>query len=117
MPQPTLSVQESMPRDGHALLVGRAWLPSEDGPAVIGVRDAEAVDLTRAYPTVSHLLNVAKPAEIRSAIRQAPSLGRLDGLVANSVEGARRWRPWGSAPVWASTRNRSGTIPSPSWSL
>ena len=79
MPQPTLSVQESMPRDGHALLVGRAWLPSDDGPAVIGVRGAEAVDLTRAYPTSSHLLNVAKPADIRSAIRQAPPLGRLDG--------------------------------------
>src|SRR5437899_10692501 len=99
MPQLTLSVQESMPRDGHALLVGRAWLPSDDGPAVIGVRGAEAVNLTRAYPTASHLLNVAKPEEISSAIRQAPPLGRLDALVANSVEGARdRSRPWLLAP-------------------
>jgi len=99
MPQLTLSVQESMPRDGHALLVGRAWLPSDDGPAVIGVRDAEAVNLTRAYPTASHLLNVAKPEEISSAIRQAPPLGRLDALVANSVEGARdRAKPWLLAP-------------------
>jgi len=99
MPQLTLSVQESMPRDGHALLVGRAWLPSDDGPAVIGVRGAEAVNLTRAYPTASHLLNVAKPEEISSAIRQAPPLGRLDALVANSVEGARdRAKPWLLAP-------------------
>src|SRR5215510_13911608 len=99
MPQLTLSAQESMPRDGHALLVGRAWLPSEDGPAVIGVRGNEAVDLTRGYPTVSHLLNVAKPAEMRSAIRQAPPLGRLDALFANSVEGARdRSKPWLLAP-------------------
>src|SRR5262245_55068971 len=99
MPQLTLSAQESMPRDGHALLVGRAWLPSEDGPAVIGVRDTEAVDLTRGYPTVSHLLNVAKPGETRSAIRQAPPLGRLDALFANSVEGARdRGKPWLLAP-------------------
>src|SRR5215510_1386460 len=99
MPQLTLSAQESMPRDGHALLVGRAWLPSEDGPAVIGVRGNEAVDLTRGYPTVSHLLNVAKPAEMRSAIRQAPPLGRLDALLANSVERSRdRSRPWLLAP-------------------
>src|SRR5262249_47240543 len=99
MPQLTLSVQESMPRDGHALLVGRAWLPADDGPAVIGVRDAELVGLTRAYPTVSHLLNVAKAAEIRSAIRQARTLVRLDVLVANSVEGARdRAKPWLLAP-------------------
>src|SRR5262245_7514362 len=95
MPQLTLSVQESMPRGGHALLVGRAWLPSDDGTAAIGVRGAEAVDLTHAYPTVSHLLNVAKPADIRSAIAKAPALGRLDALVANSVEGARdRAKPW-----------------------
>ncbi len=99
MPQMTLSVQESVPRDGNALLVGRAWLPSEEGPAVIGVRGEEAVDLTRTSPTVSHLLNAAKPADIRAAIRQAPTLGRLDALVTNSVEGARdRAKPWLLAP-------------------
>jgi fumarylacetoacetate (FAA) hydrolase family protein len=99
MPQVTLSVQESLPQDGDALLVGRAWLPSEEGPAVIGVRGADAVDVTRTYATVSHLLNVARPAEIRSAIRQAPSVGRLDALVTNSVEGARdAAKPWLLAP-------------------
>jgi fumarylacetoacetate (FAA) hydrolase family protein len=99
MPQVTLSVQESVPSAGDALLIGRAWLPSEDGPAVIGVRGTEVVDLTRTYATVSHLLNVAKPADIRSAIRQAPTLARLDALVANSVEGARdRAKPWLLAP-------------------
>src|SRR2546428_10619399 len=99
MPQLTLAVQESMPRDVIAMLVGRAWWPSDDGPAVVGVGGAEPVNLTRAYPTASHLLNVAKPEEISSAIRQAPPLGRLDALVANSVEGARdSSRPWLLAP-------------------
>ena len=108
----TLSVQDSLPRDDHALLVGRAWLPSDDGPAVIGVRGAEAVDLTRAYLTVSHLLNVAKPADVRSAIRQAPALGRLDVLVANSVEGARdRTKPWLLAPCDLQAVKASG-VPS-----
>jgi fumarylacetoacetate (FAA) hydrolase family protein len=100
MPQLKLSVQDSVPRNtGDAVLVGRAWLPSEDGPAVIGVRDGDAVDLTRAYPTVSHLLNVAKPADVRSAIRQAPALARLEALIGNSVEGARDTAsPWLLAP-------------------
>ena len=100
MPQVTLSVQECLPRRAaEAVLVGRAWVPAEEGPSVIGVRGDEAVDLTRAYPTVSHLLNVAKPADVRSAIRQAPSLARLDALIGNSVEGARdTGKPWLLAP-------------------
>jgi fumarylacetoacetate (FAA) hydrolase family protein len=81
------------------LLVGRAWVAAEDGPSVIGVRGGEAVDLTRSYPTVSHLLNVAKPADVRAAIRTAPSLGSLEVIVANSVEGARdAATPWLLAP-------------------
>jgi fumarylacetoacetate (FAA) hydrolase family protein len=90
MPPLKLSVQECLPRNAaEAVLIGRAWLPSEQGPAVIAVRGDEAVDLTRSYPTVSHLLNVAKPADVRSAIGQAPPLARLEALVGNSVEGAR----------------------------
>src|SRR5688572_26665708 len=100
MPPLKLSVQDCLPRSaGEAVLVGRAWLPSEQGPAVIGVRGDEAVDLTRSYPTVSHLLNVAKPADVRAAIGKAPALARLDVLVGNSVEGARNAAtPWLLAP-------------------
>ena len=95
-----LSAPECLPKDqAGALLVGRAWVPAEGGPSVIGVRGAEAVDLTRSYPTVSHLLNVAKPADVRAAIARAPSLATLDALVANSVEGQRDpARPWLLAP-------------------
>ena len=95
-----LSVKDCLPRSaGEAVLVGRAWLPSEQGPAVIGVRGDEAVDLTRSYPTVSHLLNIATPADVRTAIGKAPALARLDTLVGNSVEGARNpATPWLLAP-------------------
>ena len=93
------SARDCLPRDRAALLVGRAWAPSEDGPCVIALRGEDAVDLTRAYPTVSHLLNVAKPADVRAAIERAPSLGRLDEIVANSAEGHRdASRPWLLAP-------------------
>jgi len=95
-----LSARDCLPADtAAALLVGRAWTPSDDGPSVIGVRGADAVDLTRAYPTVSRLLNVAKPSDVRAAIAHAPVLGPIEDIVANSVEGRRDpSRPWMLAP-------------------
>ncbi len=94
-----LSAARCVPRDTTALLIGRAWMPAEDGPSVIAVRGDEAVDLTRTYPTVSHLVNVATPAELRGAIKRAPVVASMETLVANSVEGARdAARPWLLAP-------------------
>jgi fumarylacetoacetate (FAA) hydrolase family protein len=95
-----LTARECLPADAcEALLVGRVWQPAEDGPSVVAVRGDEAVDLTRTWPTVSHLLNAARPAEVRGAIRTAPRLGRLEDIVANSVEGHRDpSRPWLLAP-------------------
>jgi fumarylacetoacetate (FAA) hydrolase family protein len=95
-----LSARDCLPRDASgALLIGRAWVPADDGPSVIGVRGDDAVDLTSAYPTVSQLLNVARPAAVRAAIGTAPRLAGLEALVANSVEGRRDpSRPWLLAP-------------------
>lgn len=98
--RPRLSAAACLPRDaGRALLIGRAWVPADEGPSVIAVRGDDAVDLTRAYPTVSHLLNAAKPADVRAAIQGASPLARLDDVVANSTEGRRDpSRPWLLAP-------------------
>jgi fumarylacetoacetate (FAA) hydrolase family protein len=95
-----LSARECLPEAaGGALLVGRAWAPEAGGPCVIGVRGESIVDLTARYPTTSHLLNTAKPAEVRAALGAAPELGRTDAIVANSVEGQRDpARPWLLAP-------------------
>lgn len=95
-----LSARECLPADaGDALLVGRAWVPRDGGPCVIGVRGADAVDLTRSCPTVSHLLNISSPGEVRAAIRAAPVLASVAEIVANSAEGHRDpARPWLLAP-------------------
>src|SRR5262249_52540035 len=94
-----LSAAECLPRAGPALLSGRVGPPAETGPCVVGVRGEEAVDLTRAYPTVSQLLNVTKPQDLRAAIKGAPAIGRLDDIVANSREGERvSSQPWFLAP-------------------
>ena len=106
----TLSASECLPTDGdRALLVGRAWIPADDGPSVIGVRGEEALDLTRWHPTVSQLLNAAKAADVRAAMRTAPSLGPIADIVANSVEGRRNpGKPWLLAPCDLQTVKASG---------
>jgi fumarylacetoacetate (FAA) hydrolase family protein len=100
-PAPALTARDCLPRDAaDALLVGRAWVPAQDGPCVVAVRGDEVVDLTRAYATTSHLLNVATPAEVRAAMRAAPALGSLGALAANSVEATRdAAQPWLLAPA------------------
>jgi fumarylacetoacetate (FAA) hydrolase family protein len=100
-PAPPLTARDCLPRDAdRALLVGRAWSPAEAGPCVVAVRDDEVVDLTRVYPTTSHLLNVARPAEVRAAMKGAPRLGMLEALASNSVEGARdAAKAWLLAPA------------------
>ena len=85
-----LSADVCVPRDAReALLIGRAWTVRDGGPSVIAVRGQEAVDLTRVYPTVSQLLNVAKPAELRQAIKQAPR-GRPGGPCREQCRGTPR---------------------------
>jgi fumarylacetoacetate (FAA) hydrolase family protein len=94
-----LSARDCVPGDPNALLIGRAWVPAEGGPSVIAVRGGQAVDLTRTYPTTSHLLNTAHPADVRAAIREAPAVGLLAEIVANSTEGQRDpAKPWLLAP-------------------
>src|SRR5215470_3041929 len=94
-----LSATQCVPRDPSALLIGRAWIPAEAGPSVIAVRGDDAVDLTRTYPTVSHLVNVATPSELRAAIKGAPVVTSIEALISNSAEGARDAAcPWLLAP-------------------
>src|SRR5438093_4942495 len=94
-----LSGHECVPRDARALLIGRVWVPAEQGPSVVAVRGDDVVDLTPSYPTASQLLNVAAPDELRAAIKVAPVVGRLGDIVANSREGERDTsRPWLLAP-------------------
>jgi len=94
-----LSATRCVPRDPGALLIGRAWIPAEDGPSVIALRGDDAVDLTRTYPTVSQLVNVATPGELRAAIKGAPVMTSIEALVSNSAEGARdAAHPWLLAP-------------------
>ena len=46
-------------------LVGRAYLPEVEGPAIVVLRDGELLDITTpAYPTMSALLEASEPATV-----------------------------------------------------
>jgi len=98
--QARLSAQASLPVDrDRALLVGRAWLPSVAGPAVVLLRGDDVLDLTRVAPTSSALMNLADPVAAIRGAGTLPRLGAVADLLANSVEGTRdASRPWFLAP-------------------
>jgi fumarylacetoacetate (FAA) hydrolase family protein len=90
-----------LPADAQtALLVGRAWRPDVDGPAVVTVRGRELWDVTCPdVPTISHLCELSDPAGwARTANGHA--IGLVDDIVANADEAhCDPHKPWLLAPV------------------
>jgi fumarylacetoacetate (FAA) hydrolase family protein len=98
--QDRLSVEASLPADrDRALLVGRAWLPAADGPALVVLRGDDVLDLSRIAPTSSALLNLGDPVAAVRGADALPRIGSVADLLANSVEGSRdAAQPWLLAP-------------------
>ncbi len=72
-----------------ASLVGRAWRPGPaGGPSVIAVRHGEVIDISAVTPTTADLLDRKDAVELA---RSAPgdSLGSVEALLANSIDGSR----------------------------
>ena len=94
-----LTPEAALPTDRErAVLVGRAWRPDVEGPAVVVVRGDDVVDISRSAATTSLLLEHDDPAEFAQG---APGevIGRIDAILANSAESARDpARPWLLAP-------------------
>jgi fumarylacetoacetate (FAA) hydrolase family protein len=89
-----------LPHDhANAILIGRAWIPSQNGPVPVLVKEDGLFDLRPLAPTVSHLLELDVPAAV---IRSAQSLQRIAGLsdVLQNAEPTTRnhSRPWLLAP-------------------
>jgi fumarylacetoacetate (FAA) hydrolase family protein len=89
-----------LPHDhANAILIGRAWIPSQNGPVPVLVTEDGLFDLRPLAPTVSHLLELDVPAAV---IRSAQSLQRIASLsdVLQNAEPTTRnhSRPWLLAP-------------------
>jgi fumarylacetoacetate (FAA) hydrolase family protein len=100
MPKLHLDPATTLPSDGTAgTLVGRAWLPAADGPAVVVVRADGVYDVTRAFPTVRDLAETRDPAAAVAAAK-GERIGTLAEVLANTpAEGRDPTKPWLIAPV------------------
>ena len=73
---------EVLPKDADAAtLVARVATP--EGPSLCRIAGGEAIDVTRAFPTLTHLLREATPAAALKAA-EGPVLATVDALVANA---------------------------------
>ena len=95
-----LSISECLPEDrDRALLIGRAWLPDVEGPAVVFVRGEDVYDLSPIAATASAFFELDDPV---AALRDASSLRALAPLaetLANSAWNRRdNGAPWFLAP-------------------
>ncbi|MCS6778708.1 MAG: fumarylacetoacetate hydrolase family protein [Geminicoccaceae bacterium] len=94
-----LTVDATLPRDrAQATLVGRVWLPSEEGPALVAVRGDGLFDITRYGPTMSLFLERSDRVAI-ARTADAPRIGELAAVLANSRFDRRQPpTPWLLAP-------------------
>ena len=94
-----LDVRAALPVDGTAgTLVGRAWRPDVDGPAIVAIRADGVQDISRAFPTMRDLAEAADPA--RAAAAAGERIGELSALLANTPEETRDpAKPWLLAPI------------------
>jgi fumarylacetoacetate (FAA) hydrolase family protein len=96
----TLDPAATLPKDGSAgILVGRAWLPAVDGPAVVAVRGDGLHDISRSFPTIRDLAETRAPAEAVAAAT-GERIGTLAAVLANTPEDGRdQTKPWLLAPI------------------
>jgi len=96
----TLTAKSILPDDGTSgTLVGRAWLPRLNGPAVVAVRDDGVFDVTARFQTVSALCEEEDPAAALRAFK-GERIGDLESLAANTPPDRRdREKPWLLAPL------------------
>jgi fumarylacetoacetate (FAA) hydrolase family protein len=67
------------------MLIGRAWLPSVRGPALVHVRGDDVFDLSPVAATSSEFINLENPVAALRAAGALTRVGRLDDLAANSA--------------------------------
>jgi fumarylacetoacetate (FAA) hydrolase family protein len=95
-----LTVADCLPVDrDRALLIGRAWLPSVNGPAVVCIRGNAVLDLSSVAATTSALFELDDlPARVRAAT-ELPRIDSVEAMLANSAsDRCDRSLPWFLAP-------------------
>ena len=96
-----VTVEELLPDDAaSAVLVGRVYDPEVQGPCVVVVDGTDAVDISRAYPTTSTLIeSVERPAALADAAGPGARRWGLAQLLAAAGDAGDRSRPRLLSPV------------------
>ncbi len=93
-------LQPALPEDAAvAALAGRIWRPEMAGPSVIAIRDGQAIDITRSFPTMRDLCETPDPAAALNAAT-GENLGSIDTILANTPTDTRDLgKPWLLTPI------------------
>ncbi|HEV8258612.1 MAG TPA: fumarylacetoacetate hydrolase family protein [Casimicrobiaceae bacterium] len=95
-----LSISACLPEDhDRALLIGRAWVPTVQGPSVVCVRGDSVYDLSGVAATASALFELEDPVAVLRDATGLPALAPLAETLANSAWNRRdNGVPWFLAP-------------------
>ena len=81
----TLDARTILPVNANeAVLVGRVWSKSEQGPCIVMVRNGEILDLTLQHATMSSLLERDELARWLTAQTNLSTLGSIDDFLSGS---------------------------------
>lgn len=91
---------EALPDDAdQAVLIGRIWDPSADGPSPVTVRNGEVIDLSHRFPTIRDICELPDPAATVAGL-DGTRVGDFAEILANTGAASRdHTRPWLLAPV------------------
>ena len=93
----------------RAVLVGRVWQPSVEGPILVCVRADGVYDLSSAAATSSQLLNLNGPLSAIRAAGSLPRIASLEAVLANSASDSQDpGAPWFLAPCDLQALKASG---------
>ncbi|MGP4693516.1 fumarylacetoacetate hydrolase family protein [Agrobacterium cavarae] len=82
----TVDAAAILPEDHRdAILIGRVWSKSEDGPCPVLLKDGVLYDLSRLAPTVSELLEKHDLVDRLSDTLQFAALGAFEGFLDGSA--------------------------------
>ncbi len=86
--------------DENANLVGRVWVPGNpSGPCVVLIKNKEAIDITKIFPTTTNLFEYDNPIEKINGKNNLISLGNIDDIIQNTpIEERDAKKPWLLSP-------------------
>ncbi len=96
---PYLTPDRTLPGDAaQAVLVGRLWLPSLEGPCIVKLDGHDLVDITQVFPTMRDLCEVSSAADVRS-LKARPITTLHEALLNTPLESRDHRKPWLLAPI------------------